>query len=48
MDLRLEDYARKEGREWYEILRNHVKEKPEKNVIRIYLRPSSGVISILH
>ena len=47
MDLRLEDYARKENREWYEILRNHVKEKPEKNVIRIYLRPSSGVISIL-
>ena len=30
----------KKGREWYEILRNHVKEKPEKNVIRIYLRPS--------
>ena len=48
MDLRLEDYARKEGREWYEILRNHVKEKPEKNVIRIYLRPSSGRISINH
>ena len=48
MDLRLEDYARKENREWYEILRNLVKEKPEKNVIRIYLRPSSGVISILH
>ena len=48
MDLRLEDYARKEDREWYEILRNHVKEKPEKNVIRIYLCPSSGVISILH
>ena len=48
IDLRLEDYARKENREWYEILRNHVKEKPEKNVIRIYLRPSSGVISILH
>ena len=48
MDLRLEDYARKENREWYEILRNHVKEKPEKNVIRIYLRPSSGRISINH
>ena len=48
MDLRLEDYARKENREWYEILRNHVKEKPEKNVIRIYLRPSSGLISIKH
>ena len=48
MDLRLKDYARKEGREWYEILRNHVKEKPEKKVIRIYLRPSSGRISINH
>ena len=48
MDLRLEDYARKEGREWYEILRNHVKEKPEKKVIRIFLRPSSGRISINH
>ena len=35
MDLRLKDYARKEGREWYEILRNHVKEKPEKKVNRI-------------
>ena len=33
MDLRLEDYARKEGREWYEILRNHVKEKPEKTLL---------------
>jgi len=48
MDLRLKDYARKEDREWYEILKNHVKEKPEKNVIRIYLRPSSGRISINH
>ena len=48
MDLRLKDYAKKEGREWYEILRNHVKEKPEKKVIRIYLRPSSGLISIKH
>ena len=48
MDLRLKDYARKEGREWYEILRNHVKEKPEKKVIRIFLRPSSGRISINH
>ena len=48
MDLRLKDYARKEGREWYEILRNHVKEKPEKKVIRIFLRPSSGRISIYH
>ena len=48
MDLRLKDYAKKEGREWYEILRNHVKEKHEKNVIKIYLRTSSGLISIKH
>ena len=33
MDLRLEDYARKENREWYEILRNHVKEKPDKKTL---------------
>ena len=39
MDLRLKDYARKEGREWYEILRNHVKEKPEKKLLGFIFAP---------
>ena len=48
MELRLEDYARKEGSEWYEILRNHVKKLSEEKGIRIYIRPSSGFIKICH
>ena len=48
MELKLEDYAKRENRMWYEIMREHAEGAHAERGPGIFLRPSSGCLEVLH
>ena len=48
MELKLEDYVRREGRMWYEIMREYADGVYMEKGAAMYLRPSSGYLIVWH
>ena len=48
MELKLEDYAKRINRMWYEIMREHAEGAHPESVRDMFLRPSSGCLEVLH
>ena len=46
MELKLEDYAKREHRMWYEIMKEQTKKSHLINKLRMFVRPSSGWIEV--
>ena len=46
MELKLEDYARRIDRFYYEIMREYAEGDPTTKDIEIFIRPSSGYLDV--
>ena len=48
MELKLEDYARRIDRFYYEIIREYADDAPTTKDLEIFIRPSSGYLEVWH
>ena len=48
MELKLEDYARRIDRFYYEIMREYADDAPTTKDLEIFIRPSSGYLEVWH
>ena len=48
MELKLEDYARRIDRFYYEIMREYADDAPTTKDLEIFIRPSSGYLDVWH
>ena len=46
MELKLEDYARRIDRFYYEIMREYADDAPTTKDLEIFIRPSSGYLDV--
>ena len=46
MELKLEDYAKREHRMWYEIMKEQTKKSHLNNKLTMFVRPSSGWVEV--